>query len=112
MNSLTCQTLIQEIQTSFHNCHELISWKKQLDIEIELSDKSVQLQNHLRKRYRYRKYKFYKKTFNYLLPSGKNYNNVVFCLCKILDIYHGKFQKLDELNYLYHNMVQYENTWV
>lgn len=112
MNSFTCKFLMQEIHASYHNCDELIFWKKQLDMQFKFTNQTTELKNHLKKSYKYRKYKFYVKTFKYLLPYQNNYDNIVFCLCKILDIYHGKVQKLKELEYLYHNMVQFENTWL
>ena len=112
MDSFTCRFLIEEIHTSYHNCNDLIFWKKQLDMQFKFTNQTTKLKNHLKKGYKYRKYRFYVKTFQYLSPYQNNYDNIVFCLCKILDIYHGKIQKLKELEYLYHSMVQFENTWL
>ncbi len=113
MDTFVCQSIIQQINEKYHNCDEMLYWKKELETHIKgLDDNHILLKNYFEKiRYRERKYEFYENIPNYLVFSSTDYNDLLFCLNQILFLYQNKSRILYDLKFLYKNMIEFENRW-
>ena len=113
MDNFVCQSIIQQINEKYHNCDEMLYWKKELENHIKgLNDNHILLKNYFEKiRYRDRKYEFYENIPNYLVFSSTDYNDLLFCLNQILFLYQNKSRILYDLKFLYKNMIEFENRW-